>query len=427
MSAANGVLRAKIEAAALASGHNLGDLTVQSPGTDPYRLDTKTGRRLAHWFAEQIERLVPRGDIHLRGLHYRLLGTKKPDGSPYLNNDDNWIWVQQASACARWLHAVPFSRIADGRNDDPEILTVEETTSPGFGHLHIFGHAEVPDEVMPSVFASRPSTRQPYRIILIGEKSSLRDELYPVAASVAGELLLPTGEASDTMIERMAMRAAADDRPAVVLYFHDFDPAGWAMPIHVSRKLQALVDGCFVSALGLDIQVFPVALTLRQCIDYDLPSTPLKESERRADTWRTDTGREQTELDAMIALHPGAIRQIARDAIRPFFDPTLAERAQILANAWGKEAGERLYASPEFEAACELLEQKRAAVADAAYDLEQAKEEALAMLPEFGGLISAPEPEITATAPESLFDSGDDYTTATLKLIAHKRRAGAEP
>src|SRR6516162_3751647 len=42
------------------------------------------------------------------------------------------------------------------------------------------------------------------------------------------------------MIAGMASRANEDDRPAVVLYFSDFDPTGHQMPAHVSRKLQAL-------------------------------------------------------------------------------------------------------------------------------------------------------------------------------------------
>ena len=82
--------------------------------------------------------------------------------------------------------------------------------------------------------------RQPYRIILIGEKTSLRDVLRPIAEMVGGELLLPTGEASDTMIAGIAARASIDSRPSVTLYFSDFDPSGHQMPISVSRKLQAL-------------------------------------------------------------------------------------------------------------------------------------------------------------------------------------------
>src|SRR5262245_6875088 len=121
----NGILRAKLEEACSAAGYARQDLTVQSNASDPYRLDTRTGRCLAAWFAEQINRLVPSGDVHLRALHYKMLGrTSKPDGQPYLNTDADWTWMQQAASCARWLHAVPFDRIADGRNDDPEIFAL---------------------------------------------------------------------------------------------------------------------------------------------------------------------------------------------------------------------------------------------------------------------------------------------------------------
>jgi hypothetical protein len=431
MSAANGALRTKLEHAAAASSLSLGDLTVQSAANDPYRIDTPKGRRLAGWFAEQIERHVPAyADIHLRALHYRLIGgTLKPDGDRYVNNDESWAWLMKAAQCARWLHAVPFDRIADGRNDDPEILTVEDTPRPGYGRMHIMGgHVEVPqlDELRPTVWASRPTTQQPFRIVFTGEKSSLRDELHRVASRVQGELLLPTGECSDTMIERMAKRAAADGRPAVILYFHDYDPSGWTMPIHVARKVQALIDGGFHP--GLNIRVFPVALTLQQCISYDLPSTPLKDSERRADTWRADTGREQTELDSLIALHPGMISQIAREAVRPFFDPTLASRAANLSLAWENKARERLLACEQYDPACALLERARAdaaaAIKAAVEALDRAQAEAEAMLPRFWGEIPAPAPEVEAGAPDPLFDSTDDYTTASLKLIAHKRAAG---
>jgi hypothetical protein len=94
----------------------------------------------------------------------------------------------------------------------------------------------------------------------VRRKTSLRDFLLPIAERVGGELLLPTGEASDTILAEMAQRAAADDRLAAVLYFSDFDPSGWQMAISVSRKLQALRD---LLHHDLDIQVHPVALACR--------------------------------------------------------------------------------------------------------------------------------------------------------------------
>ena len=53
--------------------------------------------------------------------------------------------------------------------------------------------------------------------LLVGEKTSLRTVLLPIAEMVGGELVLPSGEFSDTLIAGIAKRAAEDGRPVVVL------------------------------------------------------------------------------------------------------------------------------------------------------------------------------------------------------------------
>jgi hypothetical protein len=307
--------------------------------------------------------------------------------------------------------------------------------APGYGSVHICGgHIETPDisldyRILPEVWASIPTTRQPFRIIICGEKSSLGEELYAVAARVDGELILPTGEMSDTLIAGIATRAAEDGRRAVVLYAADFDPSGWQMPRSVARKLQALRD---LRNPDLNIQVHRVALTVDQCRAYDLPSTPLKETERRADSWRRFTGREQTELDSLLALHPGALRRIFEEAARPFYDPSLHARADGARRAWVASARERLMASHRYGAACDLLEVARveadrelASVAEAIEAakkrLEQAKDEAARLLPPISGEIPPVDPVIEAVAPDPLFSTDADYITATLKLVADKR------
>jgi hypothetical protein len=185
--------------------------------------------------------------------------------------------------------------------------------------------------------------RQPYRIILIGEKTSLRDVLRPIAEMVGGELVLPTGEASDTMIAGIAARASTDNRPSVVLYFSDFDPSGHQMPISVARKLQALRDLRYPK---LDIQVHQVALTLDQVQRLDLPSTPLKETERRGDRWRSVMQHEQTEIDALAALRPQELRTIGLEAIKPFHDHTLKRRSKTASSLWWVAADRLLKAHP---------------------------------------------------------------------------------
>ncbi len=259
---------------------------------------------------------------------------------------------------------------------------------------------------------------QPYRIVLFGEKSSLREDLEPIAREVGGELLLPTGEISDTLIAGIAARAA-DGRPSVVLYFADFDPSGFQMPVSVGRKLPAMRDLLYPE---LRIELHRVALTLEQCVNFNLPSTPLKESERRADKWRARTGREQTEIDALAALHPGALQQIAWEAIAPFWDATLADRVRDAQVAWWRAANAKLFGHPDYASANADLETALDRVRKAAEAVDRAQQQLKEKLSDIK-VPPAPnvvEPEIAAEAPPPLFATSDDFITATIKLRAEK-------
>jgi hypothetical protein len=52
-----------------------------------------------------------------------------------------------------------------------------------------------------------------------------------------------------------------------------------------------------------------------------------RKKEQRADAWVEAMGTEQTEIDALAELQPDLLRQIAHDAIAPFYDRTLDGRA----------------------------------------------------------------------------------------------------
>ena len=77
-------------------------------------------------------------------------------------------------------------------------------------------------------------------------------------------------------------------------------------------------------------------------------------------------GHEQTEIDALIALNPKALREIARDASRPFFDWSLEHRTRLAQSDWLSQTVELLEAHPAYQQArseIELaLEQVREAV-----------------------------------------------------------------
>jgi hypothetical protein len=422
-----GVLRRELEAAATAEGWRLSDLTVLARQNDPFLQDTPAGHRDGQWFAERIAQLVPRGVVHLRGLHYRLVASTalKPDGEPYVNTDENWQWLQLHPAKAgRWLGYVPFGRIVDERNAEPEITTFDAHGKPYKWISGGYCGIELPseDSVLPQAYCSPLAGQQPYRIILIGEKTSLGPVLRPLSG--ISEMLLPTGEPTDTMIHGMAARAVEDGRPAVVLYFSDFDPAGHQMPISVSRKLQAFRLLEFPS---LSIEVHHVALTLDQVVALELPSTPLKETERRADHWRAAMGREQTEIDALAALRPEALRQIALDAIAAFWDPTLDHRARTAQREWQRKADEALRNHPSYGQACDDI---RAALRDVELAVEklrdaqqQAETDLAVALPK----VRSVEVRLSRTQPSPLFDSDADFASASRRLIKHKKLNGSAP
>jgi len=436
-----GELRRVIAQAAMAEGVGLAALTVLAPVRDPYRLDTLAGHTIGEWCGKQVERFVRAGQsVHLRGLHYRLVSAPepvlKPDGTPYRNTDDDWTWLlERASKAARWLGYVPFERIRDERNAAPDIY-VPDARALGTPYVsaHVYSDGDEPPEqpALSLVFSGFHPPDQPYRVALIAEKSSVGDVLRPLAQEIGAELILPTGEITDTLIYEMAARADEDGRPLAVLYFSDFDPSGHQMPISVARKVQALRD---LSFPDLNARVIPAALTLDQVIALNLPSTPLKETERRGDRWRAAMGREQTEIDALAALDPAALVTIAREAIAPFFDATLAARHAARERAW-REAAEqwlddwraaddgsldfRLYGA--WSAFSEAHDAYEATLRDAEATLDRAYQEDESR----PGRPEPVEVEIDAAAPDPLFSTADDYATASRKLIARKSLDGMD-
>jgi hypothetical protein len=425
-SAPAGPLLSVLENAALTSGYEIDELTVLSKDRDPYRLDTAQGRRNGLWFAEMIERFLgPEGTVHLRGLHYWISSSadvSRPDGKRYVNDNDTWEWLSNETAkAARWLGYVPFERIVDERNAPPELylpscFKVEPKHDDG-EQIMVPGL----DKALPRLSSDQWPVVQPHRIILLGEKTSLKKVLLPIAQMVGGELLLPTGEASDTMIAELAGRCALDHRPSVVLYFSDFDPSGYQMPVSVARKLQAIKDLRYPE---LSIRLHHVALTLDQVRDLSLPSTPLKPSEKRADRWRQAMRHEQTEIDALAALRPEELRTIALEAIAPFYDPTLAGRTQEAEARWHEQCKKLIGAQRAFGEARQSIELILETARQAAGELEEAQTEASWVLQEVEWpQLELPSAQINGETehPAPLFSSQDDFVKTSRRLLQYKR------
>ena len=320
--------------------------------------------------ADTLDTLGITGQIHLRGLHYAFIGQMKPainESSPkgYTNTPEDWLWLGAAVKAARWLGYIRFDQIDDHRNDDPEIRIWTPPNPDPWVSVDFDVTIPEYDDLAPYVGVDGFTAAQPYHLALVGEKSSLRDVLGAVADRHHADLYLPAGDPSDAMFYTMAKTAARDGRPLVVLYFSDCDPSGWNMPIVNARKLQAFKATLFPQ---LDFRIHRACLTPDQAREYDLPDSPLKEGEGRGQKWREAFGVEQTEIDALATLQPDLLRELAEDAIAPFYDSTLDARVDLARVEWRQQAQEMLdeQTGDRLEQlridAAEALERKRAEI-----------------------------------------------------------------
>lgn len=398
--------------------------TVMSAATDPYRIDTPGNHASAEWLASAW-RQTDIEQIHCRGLHYALVSLPdllKPNGERYKNTDDDWVWLQKIANHARWLGHIDFEQILDERNSGPELWLPPSYENAGIKVSHNADWLDVAPE-MPevSIDCQAPHARQAYRLVLIGEKSSLRHVLQPICKRYEAELILPTGELSTTLLYGIVSRAAADGRPCRVFYLSDFDPSGTHMPVEVARKVQALCDLKFA---GLDIEVHRCALLPDQVKDLGLPETPMKDTEKRADRWRERHGCEQTEIDALSTLKPNVLTKIVEADLKPYFDETLQKRQRLAYEVAAKLMREQLQtAMRPYE---DSLLEAQYRIDEAANQLALAHEFAKPLFDEIAESIALKEPEPARPEyrpdlfPSPLFSSLDDFKATTDNLLREK-------
>jgi hypothetical protein len=420
----HGVLRSIIENAREELGYGLGELTVLSAQVDPYRLDTPSGHRDGAWAAKQLNRLVGRSkQIHWRGLHYVVVAKgneRKPDGEVYRNTDDDWVWLSTvAGKSARWLGYIPFARIVDNRNAEPIIHRKASVKPEAYVSIGLDVTIPDADDLEPSPGADGFEPRQAYSYVIFGEKASLEDVLLPIARRKQADLYLPTGEISDALLHRISQDAAEDGRPMVMFTLADADPSGYQMSVSIGRKLQAFRDLLFPQ---LRFEVVPVALTVDQVRELGLPSTPLKETEKRADRWRDAFGVEQTEIDALATLQPGVLTEIVERAFDPYFDCTLEDRVHEAEEEWLRQAEEAIAEQIDAEHLAALREEAGEKLAELKDAIDSINEQ-LRLVGDHFTLppIEVPQPEADEdVVRQALVSFDDNWVVATRALIARK-------
>ena len=259
---------------------------------------------------------------------------RKPDGGQYQNTEGDWKFLNVASLSARYLDFVPFDGIIDRRNGEPMIFAGDLYSDPDEKikvSCEVGCEEPVVDEIgvpdlpaLPCLSLRAGYPVQKYIVDVWIEKSTQNDWLVPLCQRRRVNLMVGTGEQSETRARELALRAARYGAPVRIIYLSDFDPGGRSMPKAVARKIEFTIAKF---NLDIDLQLIPVALTPEQCREYQLPRIPIKDSERRKDKFESIFGVGATELDALEALFPGELARLLNAEIDNWIDASLVRRA----------------------------------------------------------------------------------------------------
>jgi hypothetical protein len=167
------------------------------------------------------------------------------------------------------------------------------------------------------------------------QQSDFYCEVWTESRSIAGVIeadcrelavsLYPAGGFSSITLAYQSAESInhyADGRPVMIFYIGDFDPAGVLIDVALERELREHLSQ------GIELHFRRIGITPEQIEEYDLPTKPRKETDRRALHIR-----ETVEAEAMPA---GILRNLLRSNI----ESLLPERALAVAKVEEQSARE---------------------------------------------------------------------------------------
>ena len=325
------------------TGCRAADLIVLAANNDPFYAGVPNRRERAEWFAELWDRFGLHHGVHLRRIHYLLVSQPQPvmwpNGKPFENTTNDWQALDTASLAARYLELIPTGVLVDRRNPAPHINVVfRDDPDPRVVVLDAGIDLDIPAEFpVPELMLTRFHRDQDFLVELWAEKSTMNDILVPLSQRLGFNLVTGVGEMSETATRLAVERAIDAGKPMRIVYVSDFDPAGRSMPVAVARKIEHKLYSAGIEA---DITLQPIVLTPKQCAEYKLPRTPIKETERRAAKFEDRFGTGATELDALEALYPGKLTEIIEAEVCRYIDPTLNGRVRAAESDIYRKIGE---------------------------------------------------------------------------------------
>lgn len=162
---------------------------------------------------------------------------------------------------------------------------------------------------------------QPVYVEIWIEKDALAGVVSEVTEQYDVPLMVTRGFPSESFVFEAAQTINAQDKPAFLYYFGDFDPSGVSISDNLADKLKRWAPSAVFSRQ---------AVQLHQVIEMSLPTRPTKRNKKdmRARGWEGDS----VELDAIPA---DVLRQMVRNCITRHIDGEVLRRVETV------EAAER--------------------------------------------------------------------------------------
>ena len=375
-------MRDQIKQLAQENNLKVTDLIALSPANDPFYVGSPAQTRAANWFSGLWQQFGYGDGVHLRRVHYQAQAQDPPVDLPltlswtvkdgpnkgqkqetdtYINNDTCWRYLCSAAKFARYLGIVDAGSFVDRRNPEA-IINARYLKPDDWEYRNPTPRAEIeggwaekqnewesddadryalPDlpelADLPNDLPGTPyldaqgyvGAPQGYLVEIWTEKSTMDDVLNPLCEQYSVNYIRGLGEMSISSVIDFLNRVRDASHSARILYVSDHDPAGYQMPVSVARKIEF-----YLSALreeGHDIALQPIVLSQEQIDQYQLPPAPVKDNDKRKAGWDETHGEQSVvELDALEALHPGALAQIVEAEILNYYDP---DHPQKLRNA----------------------------------------------------------------------------------------------
>jgi hypothetical protein len=309
----------------------IGTLIALTTTNDPFHASTPGRVERAQWFTDLYKRLRVKVGSHIRRIHYLLISQEMPitmlDGTEYENTMRCWQAMKEACRDARYLNLVDPADFEDHRNKETIVNLRSERRSPELDITNSdTGGTAMPS--LPKLEFYAPTIPQRYHIEIVIEKSTVDDIVGPIADRHGINTTACVGEVSLKRCEQIVRRARQSGMPVRILYISDFDRVGDQMPVSAARKIEFLL---WRDNLDLDIELRQIMLTEEQCQQYRLPRTPLKDSDPGKARFEERYGEGGTELDALVALHPGELESILEDEIARYCDYGLDDAVEEIA------------------------------------------------------------------------------------------------